>query len=119
MVYKVELSLEGEIDLDLIFDHLVEAHIQLGEPVADAVDQAGIRLRKIRSDIFSIGRSPYQGTLSPDIAAGLRHVTKNRSIIYFDINEQLKVVQIIAVFFGGQDHAQHILKRLGKGYSNA
>jgi plasmid stabilization system protein ParE len=112
-VYRIELSEEGEIDLELIFDHLVESHIQLGEPVSDAVEHAARRLRSIRADIFSIGRNPYQGTLSPEIAIGLRHVTKNRAIIYFDVDEVRKFARVIAVFFGGQDHKRHIATRLG------
>lgn len=113
MGYKVQLSEESEVDLDRIFDHLVEAHIHLGEPLEEAVDHAAQRLRKIRTDIFALGRAPYQGTLSPQIAQGLRHVTKNRGIIYFDIDDVMQSVRVIAVFFGGQDHEHHILKRLG------
>ncbi|MGF9694797.1 type II toxin-antitoxin system RelE/ParE family toxin [Rhizobium sp. 0TCS1.26] len=114
MVYKVELSEESETDLDRIFDHLVEAHISLGTPLADAVDEAANRLRKIRSDVFTVGRSPYQGTLTPEIAQGLRHVTKNRAIIYFDIDDARQSVQVLAVFFGGQDHQRHMLARLNR-----
>lgn len=112
MVYKVELSEESEIDLDQIFDHLVDAHMQFGEPLEDAVEQASERIRRIRNDIFNLGRTYYQGTLSPDIAEGLRHVTKNRAIIYFDAYENRGIVQVIAVFFGGQDHKRHMLKRI-------
>ncbi|CAN7680779.1 type II toxin-antitoxin system RelE/ParE family toxin [Neorhizobium sp. LjRoot104] len=112
MAYKVELSEESEIDLDQIFDHLVDAHMRLGQPLEDAVEQASERIRLIRNDIFGIGRTSYQGTLSPDIAEGLRHVTKNRAIIYFDVHESRGIVQVIAVFFGGQDHKRHMLKRI-------
>ncbi|MDQ0456352.1 type II toxin-antitoxin system RelE/ParE family toxin [Rhizobium paknamense] len=119
MGFEVQLSEESEIDLALILDHLIEAYCALGDPIADAVNQAAGRLRKIRDDIFSIGASPYQGTLSPDIAAGLRHVTKNRAIIYFDVDDARQTVRVIAVFFGGQDHQRHMLARLGKGYRDA
>jgi toxin ParE1/3/4 len=119
MGYKVELSEESEVDLDRIFDHLVEVHIHLGEPLEDAVDHAAHRLRKIRTDIFAVGRAPYQGTLSSGIAQGLRHVTKNRGIIYFDIDDVRQSVRVVAVFFGGQDHEKHILKRLGNQSGDA
>ncbi|MBC2772079.1 type II toxin-antitoxin system RelE/ParE family toxin [Rhizobium sp. AQ_MP] len=112
MVFEVELSEESEIDLKQIFDHLVQSYTQLGEPLEDAVDQASERVRRIRSDIFGLGKAPYQGTLSKEIGDGLRHVTKNRAIIYFDVYEATQTIQVIAVFFGGQDHQRHMLKRL-------
>lgn len=112
MVFEVELSEESEIDLKQIFDHLVQSYIQLGEPLEDAFDQASERVRRTRSDILGLGKAPYQGTLSKEIGDGLRHVTKNRAVIYFDVYEARRVVQVIAVFFGGQDHQRHMLKRI-------
>lgn len=112
MVFEVKLSEEGEADLNQIFDYLVDAHMKLGEPLEDAFEQASQRIRRIRSDIFGLATAPYQGTLRPEIAQGLRHVTKNRAIIYFDVHETTRIIQVIAVFFGGQDHLRHMLKRL-------
>jgi toxin ParE1/3/4 len=112
MVFKVELSEGSEIDLKLIFDHLVQSYTELGEPLEDAFDQASERVRRIRSDIFGLGKAPYQGTLSKEIGDGLRHVTKNRAVIYFDVYEATAIVQVIAVFFSGQDHQRHMLKRM-------
>ncbi|WP_105416842.1 type II toxin-antitoxin system RelE/ParE family toxin [Neorhizobium sp. T25_27] len=113
MDYEVRLSEESENDLALIFDHLIDVHLSLGEAVEDAISRATARIRRIEDDIFSIGRFPYKGTLTPEVAVGLRHVTKGRAIIYFDVYEQQELVQIIAVFFGGQDHQRHMLERLG------
>lgn len=48
------------------------------------------------------------------MAAGLRCVTKERAIFYFKVDDEAKVVQILAIFFSGQDHQRHILKRLGR-----
>ncbi len=47
------------------------------------------------------------------MSPGLRHVTKGRAIFYFFIDEATKSVHGLAVFFGGQDHHQHMLARLG------
>ena len=113
MVYEVRRSKESELDLDLIFDHLVEVHVELGDLPRDAFAQAAARVRKIQDDIFAIGRIPHQGTLSPELAPGLRHVTKDRAIIYFGVDDTRRLVSVIAVFFGGQDHHSHILRRLG------
>jgi len=63
MVYEVRLSEESEVDLDLIFEHLVEAYIQLGEAPEKAFAQAGTRIVRTVDDIFSLGRAPHQGTL--------------------------------------------------------
>ena len=50
--------------------------------------------------------------MSKEIGDGLRHVTKNRAVIYFDVYEATQSIRVIAVFFGGQDHQRHMLKRL-------
>ncbi len=42
----------------------------------------------------------------------MRHVTKNKVVFYFQIQELQKVLRLLAVFFGGQDHQRHMLRRL-------
>lgn len=60
----------------------------------------------------ALGRTPHQGTLRPELAPGLRSVTKDRAIFYFDVDDDRRVVRVLAVFFGGQDHQRLMLKRL-------
>ena len=48
----------------------------------------------------------------PDTMPDLRRVTKDRAIIYFRVVEAAKRVQFLAIFFGGQDHQNHMLSRL-------
>lgn len=114
MAFKVLRSAEGERDTILIFDYLLEAYTALGDPPADAAERAAARLRAINADMEALGKAPYQGTLMPEIAPGLRRVTKNRAVFYFHVDDQQQLVQVIAVFFGGQDHLRHIMKRLGE-----
>lgn len=102
------------MDLDLIFDHLVESYIRLGEAPADAVSAAANRVSAIKADMNAIARAPYQGTLVNHLAAGVRSVTKNKAIFYFEINDAAQIVLILAIFFGGQDHQRHMVKRLGR-----
>ena len=43
---------------------------------------------------------------------GLRHLTIDRAIYWFDVNEAEQRVRVLAIFFGGQDHVRHMLTRL-------
>ncbi|WP_320199240.1 type II toxin-antitoxin system RelE/ParE family toxin [Agrobacterium sp. rho-13.3] len=114
MVYEVIRSGDSERDLGLIFDHLVEAYVSLGDDLSDALERAAERLRALEDQMELIGETPYQGTLLPNLSHGLRNVTKNQAIFYFEVSEEEQQVRILAVFFGGQDHQRHMLARLGK-----
>ena len=113
MVFEIVRSRDSIKDLELIFDHLVESYVNLGDTPADATNRAADRIRAIRADMQAIANAPHQGTLLSPIAMGLRSVTKNRAIFYFDVDDERQLVVVLAVFFGGQDHRQHMLRRLG------
>ena len=115
MAFKVVRSAAYLRDLALILDHLAGAYLEFGEPPSDAFDHAVRRIRSINADVRSLGQAPYQGTLRPELAPGLRQVTKNRAIFYFEIDEERAEVRVLAAFFGGQDHQRHMLMRLGAG----
>jgi toxin ParE1/3/4 len=112
MAFKVVRTAEFEHDLDLIHDHLIASYINLGDALPDAFDRAGVRIRAIETELATLAQAPYQGTRSPELGPGLRHVTKNRAVYYFKVDEEQQTILVVAVFFGGQDHGQHILKRL-------
>lgn len=114
MAFEVIRSRDSDRDLRMIVRHLVESYVSLGDPLPDAIQRAAARARKIEGAIDSIALAPHQGTLLPQLAPGLRSVTKARAIFYFDIDETAKSVSILAIFFGGQDHRLHMLKRLGR-----
>ena len=59
-------------------------------------------------------KSPHQGTLRTKMVPGLRSVTKDRAIFYFTVDDEARLVRVLAVFFGGQDHQREMLKRLRK-----
>ena len=114
MAFEIARSRNSIKDLDVIFDHLVESYVRLGETPADAVIIAANRVDRIRADMNAIARAPYQGTLLDHIAVGLRSVTKNKAVFYFDIDDAAQIVSILAIFFSGQDHRRHMQRRLGK-----
>jgi plasmid stabilization system protein ParE len=113
MAYKVMRSEEADHDLELIFDHLVESYVTFGEPLPDAFDTAIKRIAAIETDMEDLSRAPYQGTLHRNIRPNLRHIAKNQAVFYFEVDDEDLSIRILAVFFGGQDHQRHMLKRLG------
>jgi toxin ParE1/3/4 len=115
MVFRIARSQESIEDLRIIFRHLIDSYVGLGDELPQAADRALKRMDALERDLASISRAPYQGTLfSPDAIDGLRHVTKNKVIFYFQVNDTHKVIRLLAVFFSGQDHQRRMLKRLSR-----
>lgn len=112
MPYRVERALDTEADLEAIFDFLVHSYIEFGESKTDALERAAQRLESIETAMLSLGATPHQGTKRDDVLAGLRSVTKDRAIYYFDVDDDARRVRVLAIFFGGQDHRRAMLKRL-------
>jgi len=119
MVFELFRAPAADQDLNLIFEHLVESYLSLGDDLQDAVARAAARLKAIDSDMLALVRAPHQGSLRHQISPGLRQVTNNRTIFYFKVGEARQEVKVLAVFFRGQDHEKHILKRLGKTFGDA
>ena len=112
MAWRTEFAADAERDFDLIFDHLFAAYRSFGEADAEAFDRAVRRLEGIRAAAIGIARAPFRGTLRQDVAPGLRHVTIDRAVFWFDLDEPAETVRILAILFGGQDHVRHMLARL-------
>lgn len=110
--YKVTFSSDAERDFELIFEFLFESYIDFGEPVASAIDSAERRVQAIRADIENLAHAPHRGTLHEGILPGLRHITLDRAIVWFDVVEEETETRVLAVFFGGQDHVRRMLARL-------
>jgi toxin ParE1/3/4 len=120
MKCTVERARDTDRDLAAIFDSLTESFVAFGEDPASAAKSAAKRLRGIETAMLSLGNAPHQGTLRPDLLPGLRSVTKDRAIFYFDVDDGRRLVRVLAIFFGGQDHQRLMLKRLlrsGRGHS--
>ncbi|TCV55432.1 type II toxin-antitoxin system RelE/ParE family toxin [Agrobacterium tumefaciens] len=115
MAYKVLRSTQTDQDLGLILDHLIQSYLDLGDALPAAFTRAVRCVGSIEADMEALHKTPFQGTLLPEILPGLRRVTKNQAVFYFDIDEGEKTVRILAVFFGGQDHLRYMLTRLVSG----
>lgn len=114
MTFRVVRSIRFEHDLDLVHDHLIACYVNLGDTFSDAFDRAEARIAAIETDMEDLARAPHQGTVLDHIAPGLRSVTKNRAIFYFDVDDERELVRVLAVFFGGQEHRRHMLRRMSR-----
>ena len=112
MRFRIEFSAEAERDFALIFDHLFESYRSFGESVEAALDHCEDRIRDIRQEAERLGAVPYRGERHEDLLPGLRHLTIDRAIYWFDVNDKEHRVRILAIFFGGQDQVRHMLSRL-------
>lgn len=115
MGFKVLRSAACDNDLETIFDYLFLTYQELGDTAAEALERAADRVLEIETALEALGEIPFQGTLEPWIMEGLRHVTKERAIFYFIVDEPAQKLRVFAVFFGGQDHRSHLLERIKAG----
>ncbi|WP_323768512.1 type II toxin-antitoxin system RelE/ParE family toxin [Antarctobacter sp.] len=112
MAYEVIRAAAVTLDLELIFDFLVDAAEGFGEDAETAFRRAEQRLDEIESNMDGLGEVPHQGTMRPKLGDGIRNVTKGRAVYYFEVDDDRQVMRVLAVFFGGQDHEARILLRL-------
>lgn len=112
MQFAIEFSTDAERDFELIFDHLFESYRSFGESAEEALTHAETRIDSIRRSANTLGALPHRGTLHEDLLPGLRHVSINRAIYWFQVLEAEQKVRVLAIFFGGQDHVRHMLARL-------
>ncbi len=112
MAFRIEFATDAEHDLELIFDHLVESYVGFGDSVPEALSRALQRVEAILRNADRLGVAPHRRMLHEDMLPGLRHVTIERAIYWFDVLEAERTVRVLAVFFGGQDHVRHMLERL-------
>ncbi len=112
MDFRLEFAAEAERDLELILDHLFDSYRSLGEPLEEALDHAAARVMGVRAAANRILKAPYRGESHDDILPGLRHLTIDRAIYWFEVDEARRTIRVLAVFFGAQDHVRRMLRRL-------
>ena len=103
-MWSLEFSADAERDFELIFDHLVKSYLEFGEDSDVAFERAVERIRGIRISANKLALAPKQGTLRPDILESLRFVRLDKAVFWFVLDEGQKIVRVLAVFFGAQDH---------------
>lgn len=111
-MWTVEFAAAAERDFELIFDHLLQSYLDFGDDAQTAMERAEQRILAIQASALDLAKTPFQGTLRPDILEELRYVRRDRAVFWFIANKERKVVQVLAVFFGGQNHIQRMLTRL-------
>ena len=96
--WQIRFSPQSISDLRRIGDFLIETDRATGNTLVEAVERAEGRLVRIQDAIRRIARAPFQGTRDDSILPQLRHVTKERAIIYFTLDEPDRIVHVLAVF---------------------
>jgi plasmid stabilization system protein ParE len=109
---QVEFAEAAERDFELIFDHLVTSYVAVGEARVSALDRAVARVRAIRAAASRIATAPHRGERHDDLQTGLRHLTLDQAVYWFEVDDAAQTVRVLAVFFGGQDHVRHMTLRL-------
>lgn len=112
MAYEVEVSGQAGLDFADIFAFLHESFRALGDDDETAFDRAESRIRGIADAMLGLGAVLHQGTRRPDLGEGIRNVTKDRAIFYFEVRDDRRTLRVLAVFFGGQDHLAVMLDRM-------
>jgi toxin ParE1/3/4 len=70
------------------------------------------RIDAIISAAERLATTPLRGESHDDLLPGLRHLAHDRVVYGFRPQPQLREIQMLAVFFSGQDHQRHMLVRL-------
>ncbi len=99
-------------DLSLIEAHLTEAFLAFGEPEAEARAHAAARVEAILTTAERLATAPHRGAVHDDLLPHLRHLTLNRAIYWFTLDESQQSLRVLAIFFGAQDHQRRMLIRL-------
>ena len=115
MLGEIEFSAEAERDLELLFYHIADSFHEFGENRREAAEQALSRVQSIWDAAERIATEPRRGEAHDDLLPGLRHLTIDKAIYWFHVDEKKGRVGVLAIFYGGQDHQRHMLLRLLKG----
>jgi toxin ParE1/3/4 len=110
--YSVSRATAVKLDFELIESHLVQAYQDLGDDLESATARAAARIEGALAYMRTFESHPHRGTEHPEIRPGIGTVTNNNFVFYFEIDERLSEVRILAVFFGGVNHSQQIRERL-------
>jgi toxin ParE1/3/4 len=109
--YRVSRAADVTRDLGLIEEHLVQVYQEFGDDLEDAMERASARIDEALAYMRTFAAHPHRGTDHPRIRPGIRTVTNKSFVFYFEIDEPLSEVRILATFFGGADHRRQILDR--------
>ena len=63
--------------------------------------------------------APLRGESLVDLLPGLRYLALDRAVYWFRPRAEQRDIQVLAVFFGGQDHQRRMLVRLFQNSAQA
>ncbi len=112
MAWTIEVSAAAERDIDLLFDHLADSYVEFGETRSAAAAQAVDRIDQILDAMERIATAPHRGEVHENLMPGLRHLTLDRAIYWYRVEEKAEIARVLAIFYGGQDHIRQMLLRL-------
>ncbi|MBM5827488.1 MAG: type II toxin-antitoxin system RelE/ParE family toxin [Cyanobacteria bacterium M_surface_7_m2_040] len=110
--WTVVFAAEAISDLLLIAEYLTQSYCGFGEPPAEANRHAQVRIEAIIVAAERLATAPFRGECHADLLPGLRHLALDRAVYWFRPRAEQREVQVLAVFFGGQDHQRRMLVRL-------
>jgi toxin ParE1/3/4 len=108
---RVRRAADVTRDLGLIEEHLVQVYQEFGDDLENAMERATARIEEALAYMRTFAAHPHRGTEHPGIRPGIRSVTNNRFVFYFEIDEPSSEVRIFATFFGGADHRRQKVDR--------
>lgn len=115
MAWSAELSRDAGADLDALFEHFVESYLGFGQSIDAAIVRAETRISGIAGHRHRIAAAPRIGTRHLVRGTEYRHVTFDRAVYWFTLDEGRETVRIVGIFFGGQDHFGRMMSRLTDG----
>jgi toxin ParE1/3/4 len=110
--WTVVFAAEAINDLLLISEYLAQSYCSFGESPAEADRHALARIEAIIAAAERLATAPWRGESHDDLMPGLRHLALDRADYWFRPRAQHRDIQVLAVFFGGQDHKRRMLVRL-------
>lgn len=99
-------------DLLLITEVLTQSYCGFGEPPAEANRHSQVRIEAIITAAERLAAAPFRGDCQDELLPGLRHLALDRAVSWFRPLAEQREIQVLAVFFGGQDHQPRMLVRL-------
>jgi toxin ParE1/3/4 len=110
--WTVVFAVEAINGLVLITEYLTQAYSGFGEPLVEAQYHAQERIESIITAAERLATAPLRGESHDDLLPGLRHLALDRAVTWFRARAEQREVQVLAVFFGGQDHQRCMMVRL-------
>jgi toxin ParE1/3/4 len=99
-------------DLVLITEYLTQAYSGFGKPLVETQYHAQERIEAIITAAERLATAPLRGESHDDLLPCLRYLALDRAETWFRVLAKQREVQVLAVFFGGQDHQRCMMVRL-------